>query len=430
MFLVVAIPAMLAGYGWWMISSFQRLLNIEVQERAVLIHDTLGVSLQDSLDHEDLLLSRLMRLEKSIGEDVLDYTLLRRTGDNRFEPVAGFSGEHIFDSVFTQTQYSLAWGRHQAIASAARETRTHERVLLVTKPILSASGQPWGLANIALSLTLHDELVSRTVSRFVIAMLIAVLLVLLLLGNHVRIFGYASALHKHEAKDKIKDDFISVASHELRTPITGIRSFLSLMMEGKFGSLTDEGKSFLREAFAQTSRLTNLVSDMLDVSRIEQGRMEFTIVSLDPRDVIRDVVTSLSYRAQEKGIALDVVSELNEHVLIRADRTHLQRILTNLIGNAVKYTSKGNVHIILRKSGSKHITILVQDTGIGIPPDKIEMLFQKFSRVHSDETRKVQGTGLGLWITKALTEKMDGKIYVASMYRRGSEFSVVFPNSA
>lgn len=426
MALVVIVPLILVLNTWWTIRLFQRVLDTQIQRQAMLVHDTLSLAIRGNLHDTANLTSYVLDIEETIGENVADYTLLQPDeGERTFVPVAGFSKERRVDEVFSSTQYAIAWAQDQAIATVVKDSLTGGRLLIVTKPIIDTNGDRWGLANVSLSLAPHDQLVQQAVNRSNAVMAVGVVIVLLLIANHVRMFEYAVRVQRLQEAEQLKDDFISVASHELRTPITGIQSFLSMVDEGSFGVLNEEGRSYIKQAMTSTTQLTNLVEDMLDVSRIEQGKMAFNPRIIDPGESIQRVMDELQYKAKEKGLSLELKQEIND-ISMRVDPHHFRRILVNLIGNAVKYTSKGTVTVYVRAADKKRVSIHIRDTGIGIPPDKIETLFKKFSRVHSEDSAKVQGTGLGLWITKALVENMGGRIYVSSIQGQGSEFTVMF----
>ena len=423
--LLIIVPAILVGYGVWVTFSFQQLLDLNLQRQALLTHQTIETFIRDTHADDGALRRAVGQLQQSIQGELVDYTILQPTEDFiSWQPVAGFTSELRLDAVFTQAQYALAWHENRSFATTVLRPGSDERLLLVTRPIHDSDNAQWGLATIALSLATHDALVSDVVVRTSLVLVMSVLVILLLIANHIRLFGYGVALEKQRELDQLKDDFISVTSHELRTPITGVRSFLSLLQEGQFGDLSAKGKQYIDEALTQADRLTALVSDMLDVSRIEQGRLQVQRERVIPAAVVAKVEQELAFRAEEKHLELTVAAKTQRAIM--ADPNHFRRIIINLIGNAIKYTKRGGVTVVVEEREG-NVAIEVRDTGIGIPAEKLETLFKKFSRVHSDETAKVQGTGLGLWITKSLTEKMGGRIFVSSIYQQGSEFTVLFP---
>ena len=171
-------------------------------------------------------------------------------------------------------------------------------------------------------------------------------------------------------------------------------------------------------------QLNELVADMLDVSRIEQGRMKFEYSDLNVEEVISDVVSAFTHVAKKKGLTL--IKEDTKEVVIHSDKKKIHRVLVNLVSNAIKYTPKGEVHIS-HKVENDMIVIRVSDSGIGISKEDQENLFQKFHRIKSAETEEIQGTGLGLWLTKEIIQKLKGSIEVESIQGVGTHFIVKFP---
>jgi signal transduction histidine kinase len=424
--LIIVVPVIMVGYAIWIISSYQSVVEVGLQRQAMVVHQLLETFIDvDSLEISE---QQIEQVQKVAGDDIIDFTILQREeASGQFTPVVGFENSLLFDSVYTSTQYALAWTEDSSFATIANHPSSNERVLLITKPIRNKIGERWGLATLVLSLAQHDQLVSSILTKSSIFLIVGILIILLLVANHFRLFNYATELEHHTEMDKVRDDFISVASHELRTPITGIRSFLSLVEEGGFGQLNEDGNKYVKKALSQSDKLNALVDHMLDVSRIEQGRLEYDYKIINPGPTVSEVIDQLIHKAQGKGLKL-IIDGSTER-LINVDPDHFRRIITNLVGNSIKYTNKGEVAVNIKDKRAGQVAIIVKDTGMGIPPEEVETLFRKFSRVHSDETAKVQGTGLGLWITKALVEKMGGKIYLASIHGQGSEFTVIFPEA-
>jgi signal transduction histidine kinase len=177
-----------------------------------------------------------------------------------------------------------------------------------------------------------------------------------------------------------------------------------------------------------TNHLRSLVEDILEVSRIEQGRISYDYVEVSVSKIASEIVDSLSNKAQEKKLELNYRNEISseEKDLVSVDPDRLNQIMINLVGNSIKYTEKGKVEIVTRIEGKK-ILIAVEDTGIGMSAEERKGLFEKFNRIKNDQTMKIEGTGLGLWITKQLIEQMKGEIQVESVKGKGSRFSILFP---
>ncbi|HZI89420.1 MAG TPA: ATP-binding protein [Candidatus Polarisedimenticolia bacterium] len=215
------------------------------------------------------------------------------------------------------------------------------------------------------------------------------------------------------AADKMKSEFVATMSHELRTPLNSIIGFLNLITDGL---CVDEAEQheLLRHALGSSRHLLNLINDVLDLSRIEAGRMEMELGDVPLQAVLADVLEGLQVQAREKGLDL-IQGPLDPVLTVKADESRLRQILVNVVGNAVKFTKEGSVEVRVESSpGSPYVEIEVKDTGIGIPLHRREFLFQKFSQADASTTRKYGGSGLGLVIVKELCERMGGSVSVAS----------------
>lgn len=257
--------------------------------------------------------------------------------------------------------------------------------------------------------------------------------------------------NKLKELDRLKSDFVSNVSHELRTPLTAIRMSVDNLLDGVTGEISPTLQRYLTRVKGNTERLVRLITDLLDLSRIEAGRLELhrTIISLG--DIIQEVVESLRPMAVAKELELAVVLT-NGPLLALADRDKLQQILINLMGNAVKFTpSGGRVKVTARSGDSRSgasvesserihqptrspihretgwAEITVEDTGAGIPADELTAIFDKFHQVQRNGQQKAPGTGLGLAIAKSLIELHGGRISVESQVGRGSRFIFTLP---
>lgn len=233
-----------------------------------------------------------------------------------------------------------------------------------------------------------------------------------------------SDITKELEVEQMKQELISIATHELRTPITGIKGYLDMILEGDTGGVNSETKEVLQECAGINQKLADLVDDLLNVGRIEQGRIECKPVAMDLAGQVADIIKEISIQAKQKN--LELIYQKPEIAQVKADPDRTRQVLINLIGNAIKYTEKGSVTVSLEQK-DKEIISSVKDTGLGISKEGQKLLFQKFSRVKTDKTRAITGTGLGLWITKQIVEMMSGKIWVQSVEGKGSMFSFSLP---
>ncbi|MBI4100265.1 hypothetical protein HY439_00790 [Candidatus Microgenomates bacterium] len=233
--------------------------------------------------------------------------------------------------------------------------------------------------------------------------------------------------------DRLKSEFVSVASHELRTPMTIIKSYLWLLLEGKDGSLTEKQKLHLDRAYSSTDRLIALVNDLLNVSRIESGRLNIEMKPVDLKTIFSEVISEMLPRLQEQKLEIQQES-LSENIpLVSADPEKIKEVLFNLIGNSLKFTPEGGKITISLSHKDNEVAVSVTDTGKGISQEDMPKLFQKFGRVGTDNylvKSENQGTGLGLYISKSLIEHQGGKMWAYSDgENKGATFSFSLKNA-
>jgi len=230
---------------------------------------------------------------------------------------------------------------------------------------------------------------------------------------------------KLKALDKQKDEFLSVAAHELRSPLTAIKGYISMILEGDTGEIPDKARGYLLDSTSVTERLVRLINNMLDVSRIEEGRIVYQIEEVSLIKAVQEIYYSFKFEAERKGLEfnLNVPDGVQDKVSVDPDR--VREVVGNLLSNAVKFTSEGSVSINVSQKGN-FIRVEVVDTGPGITKEEQKKLFQKFYRAESTEG-KTMGTGLGLYITRLLMEKFGGKISLDSEYGKGSTFWFELP---
>lgn len=243
-------------------------------------------------------------------------------------------------------------------------------------------------------------------------------------------------ISKEMAEEREQAEFISTASHEMRTPVASIEGYLGLALNPATAQIDEKARDFITKAHASAQHLGRLFQDLLDISRAEDGRLKNEPRVIDVTEFVGDITQGLEHTAAEKGLvysfrpralATDGADQrLQPIYYVFADPDHFREVVANLIENAIKYTPEGEV-VIDVTGDSSHVTVSVKDSGIGIPAEDVPHLFQKFYRVDNSDTREIGGTGLGLYLSRRLAENMDGTLRVESEYQKGSTFFLELP---
>lgn len=272
-----------------------------------------------------------------------------------------------------------------------------------------------------------------------IALLVVIIIVGVFLNNNVlnliksreKIEQLAKNLEEanEELKrlDQAKSEFISLASHQLRAPLTVIKGYASMLLEGSFGEVGGKISGALEKIFTSANNLTKLVSDLLDLSRIESGRMKYEFKKVYLDDVVEKVLKGLEAVSAEKRIAIEFKNENKKMFGVLGDADKLYEVVINLLDNALKYSKVGPISVTL-KPRSKRLLLAVADKGMGIPKEEMLRLFQKFGRTEIAKTERPEGMGLGLYFVKRIVDDHKGRIWAESGgLGKGSEFFVELP---
>lgn len=297
-----------------------------------------------------------------------------------------------------------------------------ERFFETVRAIEGDQGTIVGFVVTRQTLSEADRKISAAIQNGLMTLTLVMVIVLALFFRHAKIIDYMTLYRKLQEVDELKDDFISMASHELRTPLTGIRGYAAFLKDSEH--LNPKDREHAEKIDQRAQELDALVADMLDVSRIEQGRMKYDMDIVDPAQVITEVTESQKHSAEKKGLTLEY--KPNAEGLIYADSKRLKQVLVNFVGNGIKYTEKGSVSIETSVTKGQY-SIRVNDTGVGLTAEEQTHLFEKFYRSENAVASEVAGTGLGLWITKQIVEQMGGSISLESIKGVGSHFVVTFP---
>ncbi len=234
---------------------------------------------------------------------------------------------------------------------------------------------------------------------------------------------------KLKGLDKLKTEFLSLASHQLRSPLTAIKGYASMLKEGDFGDLNDQAKETISRILSSSQNLTKVVEDLLNVTKIEQGGMQYEMEDFNISDLINEVKNEQSITAEHKGLKLIYNYQSDIEYKIKGDKDKLRQVVMNLIDNSIKYTRNGEIKIILSKDNSK-VRIAINDTGIGMTDKIIESLFEKFARSEDGMQENASGSGLGLYLAKQIVLAHKGSIWAESEGKdKGSTFIIELEES-
>ena len=223
--------------------------------------------------------------------------------------------------------------------------------------------------------------------------------------------------------NKLKSEFVSNVSHEFRTPLACIKESVNIMLEGLLGEINDQQKDFLQTAKSNVDRLARLIEDVLNFQKIESGKMEYFMAEEDISQIIQEACRTMKPLADQKALPLNAIID-NDLPKINIDKDKIIQVLINLINNAVKFTEKGSIEVIV-KNEVENIHVLVKDTGMGIEKQDMTRLFQSFEQV--GKGKKIKGTGLGLVISQKIIKAHNGKIWAESELDKGTIFHFTLP---
>ena len=436
-FLIVLIPILIAINAIITISSYNENIDVSIQRQALIVGRTINTLLKDDIQNYELMQDKIEKLALVNPDDFQNIEILIPDNDN-FKVVASLKEENI-DKTLDFYYYSLAWKlkENESLAtdslklantgegkSIIKDLYSTDRFWLITMPMTDKDGNKQAILSIKLSSKIIDDLTTATTNNSIYILIAIILIVILFLSITVKLWDYVLLYKKIKEVDQMKDEFISIASHELRTPLGAIKGYVSLVIDGTFGEIKNkEIKQSLDKVMISTKRLNGLVNDLLDTSRIEQGRLEVAVKETNISPIINDVIDQLKISADEKNLILQYENANDKFPTIFADEERLKQVLVNLLGNSIKYTEKGKITVSTYVENNK-LAIKIADTGIGMSAEEQKHLFEKFHRVQNNKTLHITGTGLGLWITKQIVELMNGKIYLESMQDVGTQVTI------
>lgn len=231
-----------------------------------------------------------------------------------------------------------------------------------------------------------------------------------------------------QAANEAKSRFLNMMSHELRTPLGAIGGYVALLEEGIHGPLSDVQCKYLARIRHNQAHLLQLVNELLDLGKIESGRTDLRIVAIPAQEVVESALPMIEPQVRARGLHLEAEA-VDAALLFRADRERVGQILLNLLSNAVKFTASGGTVRITVSAEADEVHLSVHDTGVGIPADKLDAVFEAFYQVEASQSRGYGGTGLGLAISRQLARAMGGDLTVKSSLGKGSTFTLCLPRS-
>ncbi len=419
--LVVFLPLAL----WWntsfTIKSFEGNIDLVLQTKALAIENVLSEAIADKFNSLDNLQAEIEKIS-SENPEIKKLAVITFAND-KFKILAAQDKKELGKELSTPSLI-LAWSQKQNIAHLTGNLQ--ERFWNVVKPIFY-QGKELALLSMSLSLKPTDILIAKTIRSSYLILIFVILVSLFLVFQHTRLFQYLKLYKELRKVDAIREDFFRMAIHELQSPIINIRGYIEALNEELGDKLSPQQKEDFSRISLSAKNLSNLVYDILEVAKIEQGALDVSPQPIYPGKIVQETVDFLQAKAKSKNLILNY-REKPLPFIINVNPRRFREILNNLIENAIKYTSKGRIDVkdwVEAKNGRYYLS--VEDTGLGIGGEEQKRLFEKFYRVKNKETAGIPGTGLGLWIIKNLCRVMKGNIVVESIKGVGSKFTLSFP---
>jgi signal transduction histidine kinase len=239
----------------------------------------------------------------------------------------------------------------------------------------------------------------------------------------------AHDVSREKSVERMKTEFVSIAAHQLRTPISAIKWTLRMILDGDLGPITEDQRDFLDKTYKSNERMINLINDLLNVTRIEEGRHLYNLTLVNLEDVIETLVSNYGQILEQKKLTINFTKPANLPQ-VKIDVEKMKLVIANLIENAIKYTPAGGKIAVMISSEGENLKVAVRDNGIGILKDQQSRIFTKYFRGTNALKTETEGTGLGLFITKNIVETHGGKIWFASEEGKGTSFFFTVPAAA
>ncbi|MFA5249084.1 MAG: HAMP domain-containing sensor histidine kinase [Candidatus Paceibacterota bacterium] len=428
--LMIVIPGAVVFNTWFLSGYFRDAIDRSIQDKAISIGQSINAGLADKLSSSEEMQSFVDDWQK-YNEDAKMLDILY-PGQDSFKLAASMDKAQVGKEIGVKDgamAYVIAWNNDYPTTQRVLDNKggSNNPYWLVMMPLKDLQGNKQALLAMEVSTDAVSSILMSALSRSYLILMLTVLLIVLLLFVNSHLFEYSILYNKIKEIDAMKDDFISIASHELRTPVVIIKGFISLAAEElEKVSGAEKVKEYMSIVGVSADRLSLLIDDLLNVSRIEQGRLKVDLQKMDALPIIEETVKEFKVQADGKKLSLVYASDPGTKFNVAIDKDRFKQIMINIVGNAVKYTPAGSIEIRAKNKG-KSLILTIKDTGLGMSAKEREHLFEKFYRIKKKETEEIIGTGLGLWITKQLIVIMNGSISVDSIENVGSQFTIELP---
>ncbi|MCX6760146.1 MAG: HAMP domain-containing sensor histidine kinase, partial [Candidatus Nealsonbacteria bacterium] len=339
--LILVLPLLLYYNAYLTLEASQKNIDYGLQTKALMVENILSNLFSDFFDRPDILQQKVDKIA-SENPEIKDLTVLKEDKGGNFLVLASQNKEKVGAKV-NSTPLVISYSRGEAIAEMS--TVNGERFWNVVNPIFNEeTDEKEGMVSISLSLYDSDVLISRAILRSYIIVFLTILLSLFLILQHTKLFNYVSLSKKLVDLDRMKNDFIRMTTHELRSPIVAVRGYIEILETELESKLNDKQGESLQRVKISAKNLNDLVDDILEVSRIEQGRLDFTPEIIDVGARIKGILEELKIKADQKN--LELIPEIVEgNYFISANPNRFRQVIVNLVENAIKYTITGSVRI-------------------------------------------------------------------------------------
>ena len=433
--LIVLIPLALYFYVLLTVQSFENAAMNEIEAHDFTASDALLAMVERDFPAKDA--ANPEALQKTIDRIVANDTRLKNirviVKDGRdYKAVAAQNRDQVGMSIDVtpslngESLIAYSWVNASEDVSSEIEI-AGEKLRRVIKVFVGEDGEVYALAAADFSINRTLDMIAAGVYQSYLIMGVIMILSLLLIVQHARLFSYVGLSRDLQQKNTAKDNFIRMATHELRAPVTVLTGYTDLLKEDLAGTVDADQQKYIDRMVLSVKNLSDLMADILEVSHLEQGRTDFDPEIVAPDIVVGEIVDGLAAKAEQKGLKLSFDAKGFSHK-IRVNSVCFKRIVTNLVENSIKYTPAGKVAVaVAAQTAKKRCAITIQDTGFGISAEGQAHLFEQFYRVKTQENAEIPGTGLGLWMSREMARKMGGDIMLESIEKMGSKFFIFFP---